>query len=249
MPVVKVGNINMYHEVHGEGEPLVLIHGAGLETSSVVPLIQMFTSKYKVVSIDNRGVGRTDKPNEPYTIEMMAEDTVGLLNIIGIKKANFIGSSMGGRIAQVIAANYPEMVKSLILTATAARVSPSMKTEMEIALKTPELWEKMLKESEVLFIQKYPPTPESFYRQFVATVEFDGKNQLSRIKSPTLIINGTKDHTIPMACTEELAKEIHNSKLILVDGDHLFAAMNIELLVKPALEFFEEVDAKSTSNV
>ena len=62
MSVVKVGNINMYYEVHGEGEPLVLIHGAGLETSTVGHLIQMFTSKYKVVSIDNRGVGEQTSP-------------------------------------------------------------------------------------------------------------------------------------------------------------------------------------------
>ena len=245
MPVVKVGNINMYYEIHGKGEPLVLIHGAGLETSTVGPLIQMFTSKYKVVSIDNRGVGRTDKPDEPYSIEMMAEDTVDLLNIIGIKKAHFIGSSMGGRIAQVIAVKHPEMVKGLILTATAARVSSSMKTELEIALKTPELWEEMFKESAVLFTQMYPPTRDSFYRQFVATVEFDGKDQLNQIKAPTLIINGTKDYTIPRECTEELAREIPNSKLILVEGDHLFAAVNIDLLVKPAIEFFEEFDARS----
>ena len=245
MPVVKVGNINMYYEIHGEGEPLVLIHGAGLETSTVGPLIQMFTSKYKVVSIDNRGVGRTDKPDEPYSIEMLAEDTVELLNIIGIKKAHFIGSSMGGRIAQVIAVKYPEMVKGLILTSTAARISPSMKTELEIALKTPELWEELLKESAVLFTQTYPPTRESFYRQFVAAVEFDGKDQLSKIKAPTLIINGTNDETIPMGCTKELVKEIPDSKLILVEGNHLFAAVNLNLLVKPALEFFEEVDAKS----
>ena len=245
MPVVKVGNINMYYELQGEGEPLVLIHGAGLETSTVGPLIQMFTSKYKVVSIDNRGVGRTDKPDEPYTIEMMAEDTVGLLNAIGIKKAHFIGSSMGGRIAQVIAVKYPEMVKGLILTSTAARVSPSMKIELEIALKTPELWEEMLNESAVLFTQMYPPTRESFYRQFVATVEFDGNEQLSKIKAPTLIINGTRDDTIPMECTEELVNEIPDSKLILVEGDHLFSAVNMDLLVKPALEFFGEIDAKS----
>ena len=249
MPVVKVGNIDMYYEIHGEGEPLILIHGAGLETSSVGPLIQMFTSKYKVVSIDNRGVGRTDKPDEPYSIEMMAEDIIGLLNAIEIKKAHFIGSSMGGRITQVIAVHCPEMVKGLVLTSTAARVSPLMKTELEIALKTPELWEEMLKESAVLFMQRYPPTPESFYRQFVATVEFDGKDQLSQIKAPTLIINGTKDHTILRECTEELAREIPDSKLILIDGDHLFAAMNMELLVKPALEFLEKVDVESTLKI
>ena len=176
---------------------------------------------------------------------MMAEEIRWLLNIIGIKKAHFIGSSMGGRIAQVIAVKYPEMVNGLILTSTAARVSPSMKTELEIALKTPELWEEMLKESAVLFTQAYPPTRESFYRQFAATVEFDGKDQLSKIKAPTLIINGTNDDTIPMGCTEELVKKIPDSKLILVEGNHLFAAVDLNLLVKPALEFFGEVDAKS----
>ena len=85
MPTVKVNDINMYYEIHGEGEPLIFVQGMGLEISSVVPFTAEFAKKYRVIAFDNRGVGRTDKPNESYSIEMMAEDTVGLMDALGLE--------------------------------------------------------------------------------------------------------------------------------------------------------------------
>ena len=76
---------------------------------------------YKLILFDNRGTGRTDKPDEPYSIEMMAEDTIGLMDTLNIERAHILGISMGSRIALVIAAKYPERVKSLILNVAAAR--------------------------------------------------------------------------------------------------------------------------------
>ena len=115
MPKVKVGDINMYYEVHGKGEPLVFIAGRNMCHDFLYKHVPVFAKEYGVISFDNRGVGKSDKPDVPYSLEMMANDLAGLLDVIGIEKAHFMGYSMGGRIAEEMALSYPERVISLML--------------------------------------------------------------------------------------------------------------------------------------
>lgn len=250
MSIVKVNDINMYFEIHGEGEPLVMIQGMGIEISSVLknmePFISEFAERYRVIAFDNRGVGRTDKPDEPYSIEMMAEDTIGLMDELGIKCAHFIGGSMGSCILQVIAAKYPERVNGLVLYLATTNFSDTLKTETESSLDIQEVENGEIKRIHPLFMQDYPPTPESLLRQLEANMKFNGKKLLNQIKAPTLIVNATKDQFIPMEYTEEFAASIHHSKMILIDGDHLFQMTQNESLIRPALEFLAEIDIKST---
>jgi len=116
MPIAKVNDINMYYEMHGGGEPLVLIAGLGTDLTVYEPIINELSQKSKVLAFDNRGVGRTDKPDAPYAIEMMADDTAALMSGVGIEKAHVLGISMGGRIAMALALQHPDKVKSLVLT-------------------------------------------------------------------------------------------------------------------------------------
>src|SRR5260221_8728121 len=88
MPYVKVNDIQMYCEMHGDGEPLVVILGLGTDVSEWDGIIRWLTEKYKVLAFDNRGAGRTDKPDIPYSIEMMADDTAGVLPAPGRQAAN-----------------------------------------------------------------------------------------------------------------------------------------------------------------
>src|ERR1700731_3998370 len=99
MPYVKANDIQMYYEIHGDGEPLMLILGLATDLSEWRAIIHWLAQRYKVLAFDNRGVGRTDKPDTPYSIEMMARDTAGLLQTLGIEQAHLLGISMGGRIA------------------------------------------------------------------------------------------------------------------------------------------------------
>jgi len=82
MPKVKVNDINIYYEVHGEGKPLLLIRGLGRDLTAWMFQTSEFSKKYRVVVFDNRGVGRTDAPDISYTTEMMADDTAGLLDAL-----------------------------------------------------------------------------------------------------------------------------------------------------------------------
>ncbi len=121
MPTIKVRDINVYYEIHGVGEPLVLIQGLGFEISIITEGMgkstyqDKFAQKYKVIAFDNRGAGRTDMPDVPYSVEMMAEDTIGLMDALGIERAHLLASSMGACIALMIAAKHPERIKGLIL--------------------------------------------------------------------------------------------------------------------------------------
>src|SRR5512146_1889888 len=109
MPTAKVNDITMYYEIQGEGEPLVLIAGLRLDIAEYNGIDSWLAQKYQVVAFDNRGAGRTDKPDIPYSIEMMADDIAGLLYALGVKQAHIIGISMGGRIALALALQHPEL--------------------------------------------------------------------------------------------------------------------------------------------
>ncbi|MCK5654501.1 MAG: alpha/beta fold hydrolase, partial [Dehalococcoidia bacterium] len=120
MPKAKVNEVNIDYAVHGQGEPLVLIQGLGGPRSGWIFQTRAFGKYYRVITFDNRGVGKSDKPGGSYTVRTMADDTIALLDYLGVDKAHVLGISLGGMIAQEIAINYPERVRKLILACTAA---------------------------------------------------------------------------------------------------------------------------------
>jgi pimeloyl-ACP methyl ester carboxylesterase len=115
---VEVNDINIYYEIYGKGEPLLLVEGLGYSNWMWFKQIPDFSRAYKVIVFDNRGVGNTDKPDSEYTIELMADDAAGLLKAIGVGSAHILGVSMGGFIAEELALKHPDIVKSLVLVST-----------------------------------------------------------------------------------------------------------------------------------
>jgi pimeloyl-ACP methyl ester carboxylesterase len=239
MSKVKVNDLNMHYDIYGDGEPFLILWGIGGENSQFIEHFNDMTNKrFKIISFDGRGSGRTDKPDIPYTIEMMAEDTVGLMDAIDIKQANVLGISMGSRIAITLAAKYPERVKSLILNVAAAR-SPHIDDtnaaasfeRLEFAGKDPELLKAM---------GKYSPTVESFGRLLKALKQFDGTDLLKKIRAPTIIINGTNDPSTPVKFAQELNNGISGSKLVLVDEDHMFIRTKPDLLIGNIIKFLDK---------
>lgn len=234
MAFVDVNGIRMYYEIDGEGKPLLIIWGMGGEIGSLVEKLKD-TKNYKLITFDNRGTGRTDKPDENYTIELMAKDVVTLLDELKIQKVNVLGISMGSRIAITLAAKYPDRVSNLILNVAAARSAHSYDEKSKDAYQklkavanNPEFLKAM---------GKYPPNSKSFIQLFNALTSFDGTNYLKNIRSNTLIVNGTQDSSTPVNFARELAEGIKKSRLVLVNENHFFARENPEILIDQMNDF------------
>src|SRR5208283_3555615 len=119
MPKQRVGDIDIYYEVHGSGpQTLVMVRGLGSNLCAWYEQTPVFARHFRTVVFDNRGAGRTDKPDAAYSMRQMAADTAGLMDALAIDRAALPGISMGGMIAQEFALNYPERLSALILGCT-----------------------------------------------------------------------------------------------------------------------------------
>jgi pimeloyl-ACP methyl ester carboxylesterase len=214
MPTVKVNDIDIYYEIHGSGEPLVLIGGLANDITDYAghsDIVALLSERCKVIAFDNRGVGRTGKPDIPYSIPMMAEDTVGLLDALGIERAHIVGISMGGRIALALALAHPDRVGKLVLVSTAPRVVRSLRRSVLFGL------------YRVLVLKtRGSETSRGFERQVAASASFDCTARLQEIRVPTCIMHGRKDRLAPYKMAEEMHRKIPGSKMIPFNGGHRF---------------------------
>ena len=240
MPKIRVGDIEMYYVEAGAGEPLVLIMGFGGDHTAWAFQLRAFAERYRVVAFDNRGAGQTDTPDQPYTIRMMAEDTVGLMDKLGIDQAHVLGVSMGGMIAQELTLNHPQRVRSLHLGCTLARPDgyahaqtaawTEIRTRLspEAALRAIFLWlfapatyserpefvEQFLQNA---LANPYRQSLTGFLRQRDAIGAHDTLDRLGAIHCPTLVSVADDDILVPPRFSRELAARIPGADLKLVE--------------------------------
>lgn len=229
MPFVEVNSINIYYEMHGSGMPLVVINGLSADISEFEKVTKPLTKNYRVLIFDNRGAGRSDKPDEPYSIAMMASDTRGVMRAAGLKKACILGISMGGRIAMELALTSPDMVDKLILVSTAPSRNPGKN------------WYRLLLFGILprlpIFKGKYPQPYYAFARQRKASVTYNCTERLHALHVPTLIMNGRKDRIIPLESAEEMHTRIEDSKMVTFSGGHLFFLLRQDQFINTVKEF------------
>ena len=240
MPIAKINGININYVVQGQGEPLVMIAGFSADISLWKPQLPAFKKQYQVITFDNRGVGKSDKPKGPYSPKIMSEDTIKLMDFLNVTKAHVLGHSMGGLIAQEIAINYPERVMKLILASTWAyqdNYANGITPAMLDAAKLP------IRQAGVLLVDAVMDKPfnrwfiapalKNYWRrikepeaagieaQLDAEAGYNSLKKLSSIKAPTLIITGTKDRVVKPTSSETLAKNIPNARLVKINkGSH-----------------------------
>jgi len=265
LPKVKVGDISIYYEIHGDGFPLVMIMGLSANIDWWDPrLIQETSKKYKTVIFDNRGAGRTDKPKVVYTIQMFAHDTAGLMDALKIKRAHILGISMGGMIAQELALNYPQKVEKLVLCSTNCGTTKSVQpspqvlallmrpreglTDEEIVNNTiPVLFTEDFVKSNADYMKevtqrllKAPIPADAYQRQIGAIMKFDTYQRLPKIKTPTLVMHGKKDILSPSENAKMIADRIPGAKLALFDNTgHALFSQEPEKVNKTLLDFLK----------
>ncbi|MBY0144748.1 alpha/beta fold hydrolase [Neobacillus niacini] len=267
MPITKANGIELYYEVHGEGEPLLLIMGLSLTSKSWFRTLPALSEQYKVIVFDNRGVGLSGKPNTPYSIELMAEDARSVLDAAGVDSAHVYGISMGGMIAQRFAVNYPDRVRSLILGCTTSggekHVQPGAEVSMLMLSRgsstaTPE--EMAWATAPILYSQSFienhrelvaedvqrrieiPVLPYAYMLQLQACLAHDTYNEIDQIKVPVLVIHGTEDKLVPYENGVTLAEKIPNAEFLTINGaGHIYLTEANDLVNKRVLEFLNNL--------
>jgi len=265
MPKARVNGINISYSVVGKGEPLVLIMGLGGEGGDWILQRRFFRRYFLVVTFDSRGVGRSDKPSEPYTIRTMADDTVALMDYLKIGKAHVLGVSMGGMIAQEMAINYPERVGKLVLVSTTpgrdeggGHFPETLKamglkegfsdSDMEgvdvgrvmSSLNAHAFGSGMLKMVALpyLWVRMKMYGVEGLRGQFEAAMICNTLGRLHTIKAPTLVMAGTDDRIIPLRAAKRLAERIPGARLVMIEGgSHTLVAEKRGRVNREVLEF------------
>ena len=132
MSLAYANGISISYEVMGEGFPIIFIHGFGSKKEIWKPQVSDLSTKFKTITFDLRGTGKSDRPNYPYTMEMFADDIKGLMDFLQIKTTHLIGRSLGGMIAQNFVLKYPQCVEKLVLIATNAKFNDKAAVDLII---------------------------------------------------------------------------------------------------------------------
>lgn len=265
MPFATTNGIQLYYTVQGRGTPLLLVPGLGYPGWQWHRMAALLAQHFLVITPDNRGVGRSDKPAGPYSASMLAADTVGLLDVMRIKRAVVMGHSMGGFIAQAMALEYPERIDKLILASTnfgGPRHVPVTPTAMAVFADVTSDPVTRFRNGLVVstapgfadrhpeIIQQWmdwrlanPIEPAAYQAQLAiglglldAAAAFDQK--LAAIEAPTLILFGAYDAVVPPANAELLAQQIPRSEIcILPDAGHFFPLEVPEEAAQVVVEF------------
>jgi pimeloyl-ACP methyl ester carboxylesterase len=241
MPKAKVGELQLYYEIHGRGEPLVLIPGLGTGAWLWHKQVEAFAQKFRVIVFDPRGVGQSDQPTGEMSIKTIADDVAGLLGALDLERAHILGGSMGGFVAQEFALAYPRLTGKLVLCCTSfggPRHVPPPASVLEAIASTAGLnteerarrnlllsfsaryMEEMPAEIErILALRRASPISESAYMgQIHAAINFNTEARLKAIQAPTLIITGDADTLVPAENSRNLAAAIPCAKLVVIEG-------------------------------
>ncbi len=261
MSLLKLHNKHIYYKLQGKGVPLMLVAGLGSDSVSWLPVIFGLAKHFKVIMIDNRGVGRSSKDNSNISIEDMTDDCADLINYLKLSPVNVLGHSMGGMIAMDLSIRYPKLVDKLILEATAPTMSNrnvEMLQDWVTFLKSgmnKKLWFRnmyywifspsffndkvMLDQSVDMAVRyRYAQSDISFENQVDALSEFDCQNLLSEIKARTLIIYGEQDLLFPASETEKIFNNISDmDSTTIKNAAHSIHMDEPEVFIREVVDF------------
>ena len=253
-------DIDLYYEITGQGDPLVLIHGLGSSTQDWAFQVEEFSKHYRVITFDVRGHGQSDKPPGPYGVELFARDTAGLIGALEAAPAHVIGISMGGMIAFQLAVDRPDLVKSLVIVNSYPELVPrSLKDRLQVVQRF--LIVKLLgmrKMGEVLAGRLFPKPehaalrelfadhwaqndPKAYQETMKALVGWSVTERLGEIEAPTLVVAADQDYT-PLADKEAYTARLKHAELVVVeDSRHATPVEHPDTFNRILAAFLEKV--------
>jgi pimeloyl-ACP methyl ester carboxylesterase len=240
MPRAPVNGIEVNYREKGEGYPVFLLHGYTGNLRNWALQVPILSREYRMVSIDHRGHGHSDKPTLPddYSLELMAEDAYGLLEHLGVEECYLVGHSMGGTIAQHLALAHPEKVRALVLTDTWAEVprgrgmeerarlleiaeAQGMEAVFEEQLRANPMAEQLRAQPVLLEVwrQQFLMTSREAYLYCAYAIGStpSWRERLDQIKVPTLVVCGENDEPF-LDAARQLHEGISGSEMAIIPG-------------------------------
>ena len=261
MALMQIGNVEINVRQWGQGEPLVLVHGLGANSSLWVHQVRPFSDRFRVIALDLRGFGRSSKPMhaEDYSIDLMTDDVIGVCHALELTSIHFLGTSMGGFIGQTIALKAPDLVRSVMLCHTGSEnaIPEDVLAERLEALEKISMDEYAgLVASQAL---SQPPDPliEEWLREMIADNErvpyvhvlasalpgFDVSAKVHEIRCPAVVVAGGDDRVIPPEKGKALSERIQGCGYHLIEGvGHIGYAEKPDAFNRIILDFLSRQD-------
>jgi aminoacrylate hydrolase len=259
MPRIVIGDGALHYERQGVGFPVMLVTGLSGFASFWSELVPGFAKSFDVVTHDHRGIGQSDLTRSGFTVDRMAADVIGLMDALEIERAHIVGHSMGGAIAQILAIEQPKHVASIVLSASwtkpdayfrrffgmrkdiLLRLGPSAYVQANSLFLYPSWYvaqnNERLRQMEAQTLAVFPPT-EIAASRIDAILAFDRTAQLSRVKTPTLVVGAEDDIITPAYFSEELARLIPGAEVkIFPRGGHAFTQVRPREFSQAVLPF------------
>lgn len=263
MPTATINGAEIHYEDVGQGFPLLLLHALTFDSRMWADQVAALSKKYRCISMDFRGHGRSSMPDRECTLEQFAEDVYGLMKELGIEQAHVAGSSLGGMVAMRLALAHPEVVRSLVLVGTSAQAELAERAAQyeTMARISKEQGPEAIMQGVVplffsqAFIQGQPEKLEDFKEQFrnidregvyratLATARRrDIREGIKSIRAPTLIIVGEQDLAEPVSEAETIQRQIAGSRLEKIAGaGHITSLEQPEKVTGIIEEFLSQV--------
>ena len=217
-------NIQLHYTEHGSGEPLILLHGNGEDSSYFERQIAFFQNRYRVIAVDTRGHGKSPRGTAPLTLNQFADDLRAFMDELDIASAHILGFSDGANVAMLFALAHPTRVKSLVLNG--GNLFPEGLTE-QTRREIDEEYEQAVATNDEDQLE--------LLRLMIDEPHIDPV-QLSGLNMPTLVVAGTDD-MIEEAHTRLIAESIPNAQLTLIEGTHFIAFENPDAFNRVVSEF------------
>jgi aminoacrylate hydrolase len=245
MPIATIADCDIHYEIKGEGEPVLLVAGLGGAASYWAPNVDAFAARHQVILHDHRGTGKSTRSEMDYSVELMADDLLQLMDKIGIRKAHLVGHSTGGAIGIVLGAIAPERIASLTLYATWAELDNQMaqclllRQRILNAMGTSEYhrttplfmygpyYTRVSKDkidAEIRAAIANSPSASIMSARVSGILKFDGLQYLDRITAPTMITVADDDILTPPYSSELIASRMPHAELVRIPrGGHAFS--------------------------
>src|SRR3954465_10229474 len=240
MPHADLNGFELHYDVHGEGDPLICVHGLSCDRRTWALQVEPFSTHFKTVVFDNRDVGQSSLAAQSYTTADMAQDVLALADHLELESFHLLGISLGGMASQHVALAAPERVRTLTLAVThggvqrAGRIRGHLLGSYARHLPVEDRIDNLLYlcyteaffENEAMYEfmrtalleNPYPQPPEAFARQAAAGAHHDVRDRLGELSMPVHVIGAERDLMIPIWKARELASLIPGAKLTVIDG-------------------------------